>query len=90
MVRDELQEASDELRKAGETVDAETVKERLHGQSDQLATLATRELGPDHGRLDRHMNTLSELAEQVEGEAEDHVERAREKVRQYRETVEGV
>jgi outer membrane murein-binding lipoprotein Lpp len=90
MARDELQAASDELRKAGESVDDEAVRERLHGQSDQLATLATRELGPDHGRLDRHMNALAELGEEVDGEASEHVERAREKVREYRETVEGV
>ncbi|MFC4359729.1 hypothetical protein ACFO0N_17425 [Halobium salinum] len=91
MVREELQAASDELRKAGEALGGEgDVATRIHDQSDQLAKLATRSSGPDHGRLDRHMNTLSEIADQLDGEAKDHVEHAREKVREYRETVEGI
>ncbi|MFC6725871.1 hypothetical protein ACFQE1_16160 [Halobium palmae] len=90
MVRQELQEASDELRKAGEAVDASDVRERIHDQSDQIAELATRASGPDHGRLDRHMNTLSELADQLDGDAAEHVRQARDHLRAYRETVDGV
>ena len=89
MVRDELQQASDDLRKAAELVDEETQK-RLHDQSQQLATLATRDNDPDHGRLDRHMNALHELAGQLDGEAEELVRSARESVKEYRKTVPGV
>ena len=89
MPRDELQEASDTLRQAAELVDEETQK-RLHDQSDQLATLATRDADPDHGRLDRHMNALHELAGQLDGEAEELVRSARESVKEYRKTVPGV
>lgn len=89
MVREELQQASDELRKAAELVDEETQK-RLHEQSEQLAALATRDADPDHGRLDRHMNVLHELAGQLDGEAEALVRSARESVKEYRKTVPGV
>lgn len=89
MARTELQTASDELRQASELVDGDA-EERLYEQSNQLAQLATRDVAPDHGRLDRHMNALSELSEQVEGEAKEHVDAARNSVKEYRKTVEGV
>ncbi|WP_101298117.1 DUF7553 family protein [Halegenticoccus soli] len=89
MTREELQKASDELRQASERVDGE-VQERLYDQSNQLAKLASAERGPDHGRLDRHMNVLHELAGELDGEAKDRVQAAREHVKEYRKTVEGV
>ncbi|WP_129114136.1 DUF7553 family protein [Halegenticoccus tardaugens] len=89
MTREELQTASEELRQASERVDGE-MRERLYDQSNQLAELATAERGPDHGRLDRHMNVLHELAGELDGEAKAHVESAREHVTEYRKTVEGV
>ena len=39
-----LQQASDELRQAGELA-PEGARERIHGQSNQLASLAVRERG---------------------------------------------
>ena len=89
MTRDELQTASDELRQAAESASDE-LGERLHDQSNQLARLATAERGPDHGRLDRHMNALSEMTEQAEGEVREHIQAAREQVKEYRKGVEGV
>lgn len=89
MPREELKTASGILREAAELVDEATQK-RLHDQSDQLATLATRDADPDHGRLDRHMNALHEIAGSLDGEAADLVRSARESVKEYRKTVPGV
>lgn len=88
--RELLSEASELLRRASEAVDDETSRDRLYDQSNQLATLAARDRGPDHGRLDRHMNTLGTLADELDGEASDHVADARELLREYRTGVAGV
>ena len=89
MAREKLQEASDLLERAGESAEGEA-SDRLCDQSEQLASLATRDRGPDHGRLDRHLNTLRELTEESEGEVHDRIVEARNAVIEYRETVEGV
>ena len=89
MAREELQAASDELRQAAEEIDGE-LRERVYQQSNQLAKLATRDRGPDHGRLDRHMNALSEIADELDGESRAVVRSAREHVKEYRKGVEGV
>ena len=89
MAREELQSASDELRQAAEATDGDTQK-RIYEQSNQLATLATRDEGPDHGRLDRHMNALMEIADGLDGDARERVLAARDQVREYRTGVEGV
>ncbi|MFB6106554.1 MAG: hypothetical protein ABEJ70_06245 [Halobacteriaceae archaeon] len=90
MPREDLQAASDALRRAASAVDDESVEERLYEQSRQMADLATRDRGPDHGRLARHMSALDELADATDGEAREAVEAALEHVTAYRETVEGV
>lgn len=89
MVRQQLREASELLREASERAD-DDLKERLYEQSDQLARLATRERDPDHGRLDRHMNALYEIAEETDGDLSTSVREARDAVGEYRKTVEGV
>jgi hypothetical protein len=89
MPREELQTASDELRRAAEDADGD-LRERIYEQSNQLAELATRERGPDHGRLDRHMNALGEIADDLDGDARERVLDARDQVREYRTGVEGV
>lgn len=89
MTREQLQAASEELRKASELTEGET-QQRIYEQSDQIAKLATRDKGPDHGRLDRHMNALHELTMELDGEAKEHVQSARNAVKEYRKTVEGV
>jgi hypothetical protein len=90
MARDQLQTASEELRKASESATDADTQRRLHEQSDQFARLATADRGPDQGRLARHLNALSEIRESVDGETASHVEAAEEAVTAYRETVGGV
>ena len=89
MAREELQSASDELRAASESASGE-LQRRLYDQSNQLANLATGDRGPDHGRLDRHMNILRDLAEESDDDVGARVESALNYVREYREGVEGV
>ena len=89
MARSELQAASDELRKASELADGD-LRERLYDHSNQVAALASRDEGPDHGRLDRHMNTLYEIAGETDGDLHDHVVAAREQLKEYRRGVAGV
>ena len=85
-----LQEASERLRQAAEATSGEDVQRRVYDQSDALATLASRDRTPDHGRLARHMNVLAELAEETDGAAHEAVVDARSKVSEFREGVEGV
>ena len=89
MTRTELEAASEALRKASELADGE-LQERLYDHSNQVAELASRESGPDHGRLDRHMNALYEIAQETEGDLHDHVVAARSHLREYRTGVPGV
>jgi hypothetical protein len=89
MAREELQAASEELRAAAVAAD-EGVRERIYEQSNQLASLATRDADPDHGRLDRHMHALAELADETDDEVHEHVVAARESIREFREDLPGV
>jgi hypothetical protein len=89
MPREELQAASDELRQAAEAAAGE-VKDRIYEQSNLVATIATRDQDPDHGRLDRHMHAIGELIDETDGDVRDHLETARETIRSYREDVPGV
>jgi hypothetical protein len=89
MSRPALKAASEELRKASELAEGD-LQRRLYDHSNQVATLASREEGPDHGRLDRHMNTLYEIAGETDGDLHDHVVAARNKLKEYREGVAGV
>ncbi|KAB1192865.1 MULTISPECIES: DUF7553 family protein [Haloferax] len=89
MTREELQTASQLLKEAAEATDGD-VQARLYEQSDQLAKLADREQGPDHGRLARHMTVLHELAESLDGDVAETVREARQQVLEYRKGVPGV
>ncbi|WP_318567727.1 DUF7553 family protein [Salinigranum marinum] len=89
MSRDELEAASEELRRASELADGDRQR-RLYNHSNQVAELASREEGPDHGRLDRHMNALYEIAGETDGALHDHVVAAREHLKEYRTGVAGV
>lgn len=89
MVREKLSEASDNLREAA--IEAkEEFEERLYERSDELARLAAADEGPDHGRLARITHALGDLGEDVEAETREYVQRAKEKVKEYRESVDGV
>lgn len=90
MTREELQEASNALRRAAERAGDPEVEERVYNQSNQMAKLATRDRSPDHGRLDRHEHSLRDLADEAGEGARADIETALEAIRSYRETVEGV
>ena len=90
MTREPLINASEELEHVSGRVDDADVKGRIDDQARQLRKLADAERGPDHGRLDRHMHALSDLQREVGDDLAEHVGHARESVRAYRETVEGV
>lgn len=89
MAHEELQAASDDLRAAAEEASGE-LQSRIYDQSNQLAELATAERGPDHGRLARHMNALTEIADEADGDVKQRVESAYENVKEYRSGVSGV
>ncbi len=89
MTRKELERAAEELRAAASLLEGDQAA-AANEQATHLESLAERESGPDHGRLDRHMNALAELADEVAGDARANVVAAREHVTEYRKTVEGV
>jgi lipase chaperone LimK len=93
VTRELLQRASDELREAAELA-PEDATERIADQSNRLATLATADRGPDHGRLARHANALAEIAARLDdadaSEAAGHVRAARDLLSEYREDLPGV
>lgn len=89
MTRELLREASEHLETASELTEG-AVADRISTQAEQIGELTERESGPDHGRLDRHMHALKEIAGDLSGEAADRVESARERLREYRTGVEGV
>jgi predicted transcriptional regulator len=93
VTRELLQQASDELRQASELA-PEDATERIYEQSNHLATLATGDRDPDHGRLARHTNALAEIADSLESagasEAADHVREARSLISEFRKDLPGV
>jgi hypothetical protein len=89
MTRDELATASDRLEAAAEAATDDDA-ERLQDLADQLDELATRNRGPDHGRLARTELALDDLVESADDDAASHIDAAHEAVIDYRETVEGV
>lgn len=90
MTREQLRTASEELRQASEGAADVELERRLHDQSNQFATLATADHGPDHGRLARHLNALTEMREEASESVTAHIDDAEEAITAYRETVEGV
>jgi len=86
IIRENLATASETLESAAdETTD--DAGERLESLADQLDTLATRDRGPDHGRLARIENALNDLED---SDVSDQIGSAHESVTAFRETVEGV
>ncbi|MFB6150331.1 MAG: hypothetical protein ABEJ40_00850 [Haloarculaceae archaeon] len=90
MVRDELASARDRLESAAENASDPDAADRLDDLAGQLDTLATRERGPDHGRLARIENALDDLTDDVDAGTADTIDAAHEDVVAFRETVEGV
>lgn len=86
----ELRDAAETLAEVRERIADDEDAERLDGFADQLRQMADADRGPDHGRLDRVMHGLREIAADLDGDEADAVTDARSQVRSYRETVEGV
>lgn len=86
----ELADAVTALEDAAAAADDEGAAERLDDFADQLRGFADEGRTADHGRLARVLHSLSELRGEVNGEAADAIDRAREHVTAYREGVEGV
>ncbi|MFW5935180.1 MAG: DUF7553 family protein [Halolamina sp.] len=90
MPREKLQTASEELRRASTAATDVDRQRRLYDLSDQFATLAAADSGPDHGRLARHLNALTELRDGAGADVTEHVDAAEAAITAYRETVDGV
>lgn len=90
MTREQLVNASEELKHVSGMVEDESVKSRIDDQADQLHDLAEADHGPDHGRLDRHMHALSDLKKAVDDDLAEHIGHAYDEVKAYRGTVEGI
>ena len=90
MTREELATASDLLESAAESTGNEDYAERLTGLADQLGALAEADRGPDHGRLARIENALSDLSESTSGDTVETINDAHHQVKEYRSGVDGV
>lgn len=86
MTREKLVTASKALEQAA-TAAHDQHRTRIEEQSEQLLHLAERDQDPDQGRLDRHMNVLRELHDATD---DPDIERAFERIREYRQGVGGV
>jgi hypothetical protein len=85
-----LAEAASSLESAAARVDDDEATDRLENFAGQLEDIAESGQTPDHGRLARILHSLSEIADDADGEAADAIARAREQITTYREGVEGV
>lgn len=90
MGREELESAAETLEAAAELATDEEVRSGLTTHAEAYRTLATRERGPDHGRLARHERGLADLRADASEDVAERIERALADVRAYRETVDGV
>jgi len=86
----DLWTATDTLAEVRERVSDDETADRLGAFADRLRRMADAGRGPDHGRLDRVMYGLREIADELDGENAEAVKNARSHVRSYRETVDGV
>ncbi|WP_049969325.1 DUF7553 family protein [Haladaptatus cibarius] len=89
MPREELVQAAEELKHASADTSGD-VKDQLESQAETLSDLAEADHGPDHGRLDRIMHSLSELESDVDDETAERIQSAYDHVKAHRETVSGV
>ncbi|WP_336001857.1 DUF7553 family protein [Halorientalis halophila] len=89
MAREELETAAAKLHSASDAT-TDDASERLGELADQLDSLATRESGPDHGRLARIQSSLADLGDEVDADAAGDIDEANDAINAYRETLEGV
>lgn len=85
---DELARASDRLASA--STDATEHGDRLSELSAQLSDMAEGEKHADHGGLARIQAALDEIQPTVSDDVAATIEQARDEIRSYRETIEGV
>jgi len=90
MTREDLATASDRLEAAADATADDDAAKRLRDLAEQLDSLATRDRGPDHGRLARIALALDDLVGEAGDDAAADIDAAHESVVAYRETVEGV
>ena len=89
MSASELETVVERLRTAHEHVDGDAV-ERIEGLVGKAESALEDGRTLDHGALARMTRTLSELAEDADGEtAEEAIEAARDAISSYREGVPG-
>jgi hypothetical protein len=88
MSREALQQAADAARTAAKTAPEDA--DRLEEIAGQIESRAEGDRGPDHGRMARWQNALSEVKADVSGDASDAIDDAKAAISEYRETVEGV
>lgn len=89
MSKEQLRTAASHLDRASDAASGDA-SDRLTDLAGQLETLADRDRGPDHGRLARVQNALSELRGDAGEEITGAIDDAKAAIREYRETVEGV
>lgn len=89
MPREKLSEASERLESAAEDAASEAA-DRLNDLADQLDTLSERDDEPDHGRLARIQNALDDLKDGASETVREKIDAAKERIRSFREGVEGV
>ena len=89
MARDELTEAAELLEQAADEAGGEA-GESLSEQASQLAALAERDRGPDHGRLDRHQQALRDAKAEVDDAVAARIDEANALITDYRKTLPGV
>lgn len=84
----ELATAGDLLASA--STDAAEQGDRLSDLATQLDEMAAGEKHADHGGLARIQAALDEIQPQVSDDVAATIEEARDEIRAYRETIEGV
>ena len=89
MGSDHLATAAELLDDAASTATGDAA-DRLREQSDAVAALASRDRGPDHGRLARIEHVLTDVEAGLGDDAAAAVEHALAELREYRSGVEGV
>ena len=88
MSASELETVVERLRTAHEHVDGDA-EERIEGLVGKAESALEDGRTLDHGALARMTRTLSELAEDADGEATEAIEAARDAISSYREGVPG-
>ena len=83
MVNKHFEDARYYLKRAGETAKA-GVAEEVSAVEERFRDLTGRDEEPEDGRLEDIKAELAELQERAEGEANEAIEDARERIEEYR------